>query len=137
MDALGVARDLRADHARRVGIVRRAADTTDGALVENLDFECAGRRAIMRTGGGADPHVGKTNGLIHPAKVAPFGAAVAGPSPGPRAVVWLLVTGRTRCHGRVRLLVATLHLAENVSEHHDEQRTDRRGPEVELVHQLL
>ena len=62
MDALGVARDLGADHAGRVGIVLGAADTADGALVEDLDLERAGRRAVVRTGRGSDAGA---DGLIH------------------------------------------------------------------------
>ncbi len=50
MDALGVARDLRADHARRVEIVLGAAHAADRAAVEHLHFERAGGRAIVRTG---------------------------------------------------------------------------------------
>jgi hypothetical protein len=63
--ALGVARDLGADHARRVGIVGSAAHAADGALVENLDLERARRGAVMRTGRGADPDSVGANGLIH------------------------------------------------------------------------
>ena len=55
MHALGVARDLGADHARRVAVVGGAANAADGALVEDLDLERAGRRTIVRAGGGADP----------------------------------------------------------------------------------
>ena len=43
MDALGVARDLGADHAGRVGVVLGAAHAADGAVVEHLDLERAGR----------------------------------------------------------------------------------------------
>ena len=52
--ALGVARDLGADHAGGVVVVLGAAHAADGALVEHLDLERAGRRAIVRTGGRAD-----------------------------------------------------------------------------------
>ena len=50
MDALGIARDLGADHACRVGVVLGAADPADGVIVEDLDVERAGRRTIVRTG---------------------------------------------------------------------------------------
>ena len=50
MRAFGVARDLGADHARRVGVVRRAAHAPDGVPVEHLDLQRAGRRAVVRTG---------------------------------------------------------------------------------------
>ena len=50
MNALGVARDLGANNAGRVGVVLRAADPADGVFVENLDFKRAGRRTIVRTG---------------------------------------------------------------------------------------
>src|SRR5262249_876293 len=55
MDALGVARDLGADHAERVVILLRAANAADRALVDRLDLWRAGRGAIVRTGGIADP----------------------------------------------------------------------------------
>jgi hypothetical protein len=42
MDALGVSRDLFADHAGRIEIVRRATDAADGARVQNLDLKRAG-----------------------------------------------------------------------------------------------
>ena len=54
MDALGVARDLGADHARRIDVVLGAADAADGAAVEDLDLERAGRWAVMRTSRGRD-----------------------------------------------------------------------------------
>src|SRR5215470_12171710 len=55
MDALGVPRDLGADHAERVVVLLRAANAADCALVEQLDLERAGRGAIVRAGGIADP----------------------------------------------------------------------------------
>ena len=69
MDALGVARDLGADHAGGVGVVRRAVHAADGARVEHLDLERAGRRAIVRTGRSADPDRLRleADGLIHAA----------------------------------------------------------------------
>ena len=72
MHALGVARDLGADHARRVVVVRRAAHAADGVVVEHLDLERAGRRAVVRTGGGADPDglQRRADGLIHGARRA-------------------------------------------------------------------
>src|SRR4051794_1869490 len=67
MDALGVARDLGADYALGVGVVRRATDATDGAIVEHLDLERAGRGAVMRTRGMTDPDGLQrlADGLIH------------------------------------------------------------------------
>ena len=54
MLALGVAGDLGADDAGGVVVVLGAAHAPDGALVDQLDFQRAGRRAIVRTGGAAD-----------------------------------------------------------------------------------
>src|SRR5215213_7996048 len=54
MDALGITRDFRANHACGVEVVFRAADATDRAAVQHLDFERAGRWAVVRTGGGVD-----------------------------------------------------------------------------------
>ena len=56
--AFGVARHLGADHARRVVVVFRPAHAPDGALIQHLDFERAGRGAVVRAGRGA-------NGLAH------------------------------------------------------------------------
>ena len=50
MHTLGVTRDLGADHARRILIVGRAADPADRMGVEHLDFQRAGRRAVVRAG---------------------------------------------------------------------------------------
>jgi hypothetical protein len=50
MDALGVTCDLGADHARRVGLQLGAADPTDRGIIDHLDVEATGRRAIMRAG---------------------------------------------------------------------------------------
>src|SRR5437764_587703 len=47
MDALGITRDLRADHARRIKIVFRAAHAPDAAAVEHFHFERARRRAVI------------------------------------------------------------------------------------------
>ena len=55
MLALGVTGDLGADDAGRVIVVLGAMHAADGALVDQLDVERAGRRAIVRTGGIADP----------------------------------------------------------------------------------
>ena len=64
--ALGVARDLGADDAGGVVVVLGAAHAADGALVEELDLERAGRRAIVRAGGKADPlRSGQPDGLVH------------------------------------------------------------------------
>ncbi len=62
MHALGVAGDLGADHAGRVGIIFRAAHAADGVVAENLDFERAGRRAIVRAGGSEEAGA---DGLVH------------------------------------------------------------------------
>jgi hypothetical protein len=48
MDALGIARDLRADDAGRIGVVGRAAYATNRARIEDFDLERAGGRTIMR-----------------------------------------------------------------------------------------
>ena len=50
MDPLGVARDLGADDAGRVAVVLRPMDAPDGAPVDHLDIEGAGRGAVMRAG---------------------------------------------------------------------------------------
>src|SRR5689334_6082969 len=64
--ALGVARDLRADHARGVVVVLRPAHAADRVLVEDLDLERAGRGAVVRTAGVADAFgAGEPDGLIH------------------------------------------------------------------------
>ena len=54
MLALGIARDLGADDAERVVVVLGAAHAPDGAVVDELDFERAGRGTIVRTGGRSD-----------------------------------------------------------------------------------
>src|ERR1044072_7453173 len=54
MDALGIERELCADHARRVVIVFGAAQPPDALPVKYLDFERTGRRAIMRAGRSPD-----------------------------------------------------------------------------------
>ena len=48
VDTLGIAGHLLADHAQRVGIVLGTPHPADGVLVQHLDFEGAGRGAIMR-----------------------------------------------------------------------------------------
>src|SRR5205823_4581181 len=62
MDALGVAGDLGADHASRVGLLLRTADAANAAALDHFDIERAGRRAIVRTGGVADLDLGA---LVH------------------------------------------------------------------------
>ena len=54
VDALGIARDLGADDAGRVAVGLGAVDAADAAVVEQLDVERAGRRAVVRTGRMAD-----------------------------------------------------------------------------------
>ena len=48
MDALGIAANLLADDAQRIGVVLRAPHPADGALIEDFDFQSAGRGAVMR-----------------------------------------------------------------------------------------
>src|SRR5713101_6286155 len=48
---LGIARDLGADHARRIGMILAAVDPSDRPRVEPLHLERAGARAIMRADG--------------------------------------------------------------------------------------
>ncbi len=74
MHALGVARDLGADHAGGVVVVLRAVDAADGARIEHFDLERAGRRTVVRTGGGRDADR-RADGLIH-------GAGQDSPAPG-------------------------------------------------------
>ena len=50
MLALGVARDLGADHAGGVAVVLGAMHAADRALVDQFDVERASRRTIVRTG---------------------------------------------------------------------------------------
>ena len=69
MDALGIARDFRADHTRRVEIVLGAAHAADRAAVEHLHFERAGGGAVVRTGGRRDLHLGRADELIHGASL--------------------------------------------------------------------
>ena len=67
---LGVTRDLRADHSRGVVVVFRAMHAPDRALVEQFDFERAGRWAIVRTGRIPSPLcLGQTDSLIHRAPI--------------------------------------------------------------------
>ena len=49
MDALGIARDLGADDAGRVGVVLGAVNAPDLVVAQQLHVERAGRRAIVRT----------------------------------------------------------------------------------------
>src|SRR5262249_38570661 len=70
MLAFRVARDLGANHSRSVVIILRAVHATDRPLVEQFDFECACRRAIVRTGRKANPLCFReTKGLIHGAPI--------------------------------------------------------------------
>ena len=50
--ALGIARDLGADHARGVVVLPRASDGADPVRREPLDLQRAGRRAVVGAGGG-------------------------------------------------------------------------------------
>ena len=62
MDALGIARDLGADHAGGIALQFGTAHPADGVAVDHLDIEGAGRRAIVRTGGMPDVDLGV---LVH------------------------------------------------------------------------
>ena len=50
VDALGIARDLGADHARRVWVVG-PTHRADARAVDDLNIQCAGRRAVVRANG--------------------------------------------------------------------------------------
>ncbi len=54
MLALGIARDLGADHTRRVGLAAGAVDPADAIAVDALDLERAGAGAVMRADAGQD-----------------------------------------------------------------------------------
>src|SRR5262249_53859381 len=71
--AFRVARDLGADHARRVGVVGGAADAPDGASIEHLDLERAGGRTVVRAGRGGDAY-GGADDLVHRASLPAAGA---------------------------------------------------------------
>src|ERR1700692_1605770 len=62
MNALGIARDLGADHARGIGLQLGAAHPADGGIIDHLDVEGTGRRTIVRTGGMPDVDLGL---LVH------------------------------------------------------------------------
>ena len=62
MHALGVTRDLGADHAGGIGIVLGAANAADDVIGENLDLKRTRRRTIVRTGRGEEA---RADGLIH------------------------------------------------------------------------
>src|SRR5690606_24524749 len=65
MGALGIARHLGADDASGIAVVLCAAHAANGALVQQLDVERAGGRAIMRTGGMADRDIRSGGYLAH------------------------------------------------------------------------
>src|SRR5690606_29485069 len=71
MNPLGIARDLGADDAGRVVVALGAMDATDGALVDDLDVERTGRRAVMRARRVPDADLG---GYVHHCKLAEFAA---------------------------------------------------------------
>ena len=52
--ALGVARDLGANHTQRVVLRRSTPNTSETMLIGALDIERAGTRAIVRTYAGDD-----------------------------------------------------------------------------------
>jgi len=62
MNALGIARDLGADHPGRIALQLGTTDAADALAVDHLDIERAGRRAIVRTGGMLDLDLGV---LVH------------------------------------------------------------------------
>jgi hypothetical protein len=63
MDALGVARDLGSDDARRVALLFSPAHTPDALAVDHLDVERADGRAVMRANRRAtDSPEGRVNG---------------------------------------------------------------------------
>ena len=59
VDALGIAPDLLADHAQRVGILLGTPHPADGAFVEDLHLERAGGGAVMRADRDAGLDVGQ------------------------------------------------------------------------------
>ena len=65
MLALGIARHFRAYHAGGVVVVLGAVHAADGALINQLDFERAGRRAIVRAGRITGALEGEFDDLIH------------------------------------------------------------------------
>ena len=87
VDALGIARDLRADDARGVSIPRRPVHGADAGAVEHLHLERAGRGAVMRADGTADDP-----GCVHARKANPAGGAL-GSRYGDRASGTYLLLG--------------------------------------------
>ena len=63
MYALGIARYFGADDPRRVGIIPRAAYAADRMIVKDLDFQGAGRRAVVRAGRSAN--LSRADKLVH------------------------------------------------------------------------
>ena len=70
VDALGVARDLGADHAGGVAVRRRAAHRADARAVQHLHLESAGGRAVMRADGIADVALHGPEPSVRPAALA-------------------------------------------------------------------
>ena len=58
VDALGIAPDLLADDAQRIGIIFCAAHPPDRVGIEELDIEGAGRGTVMRADRSADLDIG-------------------------------------------------------------------------------
>ncbi|MNI12486.1 hypothetical protein D3C73_656710 [compost metagenome] len=54
IEALGIARDLGADDACRIGVIRRPPHATDFAVLGQVDIQRAGARTVVRTDGVAD-----------------------------------------------------------------------------------
>src|ERR1700694_5550175 len=54
MYALGVTRDLGADHAGGIALQLGAAHPADRGTIDHFDIQGAGRRTIVRTGGMPD-----------------------------------------------------------------------------------
>lgn len=69
MNAVGIAGDLGADDASRVAVGLGAMDAANAVFVEQLDFERAGGRAVVRTGRMAESQLGV---LVHGGCLAGF-----------------------------------------------------------------
>jgi hypothetical protein len=52
MDALGITRDLRADHPIRISLALRAINAANGFAIDDFDIQRTGGRTIMGADGG-------------------------------------------------------------------------------------
>jgi hypothetical protein len=68
VDALGIARDLRANHARRVAVGLGPMHAPDAAPVDHLHIEGTDGGAIVRADGGA---VFDAGSLVHGRRMMP------------------------------------------------------------------